>query len=378
MRAGTRAVAVAALIAAVALRPAPAAATTTIAADGANVTITVPIDLVGLPEDGGRITDMDTGEQHVYSDWLETRAEAIWNDAFARLPYRGCLTFDLDIEIHPVRTHRDRGHHRIDFDPFQPGNAIVYDPGVDHHNEDGTRAYTDPLLGDFGLITQETFAHEVGHLLGLGDDYLRDADKNVIDGAVAGREEGTLMHGSDSTTITQAIVDRVGALIDEVQDLPQCWTGTMEAIGTYGVDLPEGSLGCDYAWTADFTFTVDRSGRAAGSGNAAIDPSSGCIEVLAPAGYPGATPVSFEVEGVGDDDAFALVFTRDLVPTFPYHILTANPETIEIVKSDPCTAAATVQQGTEDFKRQAGVEGPGWDVVSTTHIELRCRDEQPD
>lgn len=214
--------------------------------------------------------------------------------------------------------------------------------------------------GPHGLIAGQDYealeCDEARHFRGLHGTYaVPDAPPEVIELRVVA--EDALGRRSEDTI----------TLLTE-----QRWHGTMEAAGSYGVDLPEGSFSCDYVWSAEFAFTVDGSGSAAGTGSAAIDPDSSCIEVLAPVGYPGTTPISFEVDGLEDNDGFALVFTREMVQSFPYHILTANPETINIAKSDPCTAAASIEQGTEDFKRQAGVDGPGWDVPSTTHIELRC------
>lgn len=185
----------------------------------------MPVDFLGLPEDGGRIIDLDTGEKHAYGPWLEKHGETIWNEGFAAHRYRDCLTFRLDVEVYPVSRPDPRGHHGINFDPLAPGNATVYDPTTDNHNDDTASAFEDSLTGDFGLIDGETFAHELGHLMGLGDDYLRDENGHVLYGVVEGREDGSLMHGSETPTITQALVDRIGRLIEEVENLPECWTG---------------------------------------------------------------------------------------------------------------------------------------------------------
>lgn len=305
MTAVTRSLLFVALVAVAALPAAPAEAKTGVTIDGSTVTLTVPIDMLDLPEDGGRIIDMATGEQHVYSDWLETRAEAIWNEAFARLPYRQCLTFRIDIQIHPVSEARMRGHHGINFDPRIPDVAVVYDKGVDHHNKDGTRAYTDSLTGDFGLIDQETFAHEVGHLLGLGDDYLRDENKNAIDGVVDGREEGTLMHDSDSATVTQPIVDRIGALVDEIHDLPECWTGTFQATSVRTYVQPEVANGgsCTDGYDGQLAFLIDEDGVLDGHGTASLVDGPDCTF---PAQFLPTTEVRFTVGGEAGVEALSL------------------------------------------------------------------------
>ncbi len=368
----SRALLLAGLVALAAAALAPAAeAKTTVSIEGTVVTITVPLDFLGLPEDGGRVVLPDTGEGHNYAGWLEEQGEAIWNEAFAEHRYGDCLTFRLDVEIYPVSRADLRGHHGINFDPHIPDDAHVYDPATEDHNEDTSSAFTDSLTGDFGLIDGQTFAHELGHLMGLGDDYVRDENGN-IDGVVKGRDEGTLMHGSETPEITQAIVDRIGKLVGEVHDLPECWRGTMEARGSYATTSPEGDLRCTYAWSADFRVVVDEAGSAGGDGSAAIDPGSSCISVLGQLGYPGKTPVSFEVSGRKDEDGFELTFVREQVPSFPYHILTVRPPTLTIPMRDPCTAEATVRQTTEDFKRQAGVQGPYWDVPSRTRVTLLC------
>ncbi len=72
-----------------------------------------------------------------------------------------------------------------------------------------------------GPIDYGTFAHELGHLLGLGDDYAEA-------GLVPGRGSGLMARDLE---ITQDYVDRIAKLLEELDRLPECWSGTMRAIG---------------------------------------------------------------------------------------------------------------------------------------------------
>lgn len=300
------------IIATATLHAVPAHAKTGVAIDGTTVTITVPIDMYKLPKDGGRIVDMDTGQEHVYSDWLEQGGEQLWNDAFARLPYGGCLTFQVDIEIHPVSgtstSGPDRGHHGINFDPYAPMVATVYDKiGTTDHNADTPFAFETSLTGDFGLIDQDIFAHEVGHLFGLGDDYVRGEDGFMIDGVVEGREEGTLMHSSHTSVVTQNIVDRIGGLIEQVHDLPACWIGTIESQTTRDLNDPvwESFTGgrCADTWITEVVFAISAERAISGRGTASLTDGPLCPMPLT---APPLAARTFEVTGSATDEALAL------------------------------------------------------------------------
>src|SRR5438445_10902676 len=130
--------------------------------------------------------------------------------------YKGsCGSYRLKVDIQlstPQGTHPKAtpGHHNADFFPEDEHmKTAFFDPAASNPNIDTTSAYSQGLVGFWGWVDPATVAHETGHLLGLGDDYVRGPDGKVIPGAVYdGREKNTLMTGH-ATRITQKIVDRI-------------------------------------------------------------------------------------------------------------------------------------------------------------------------
>ncbi|MGH3029554.1 MAG: hypothetical protein ACRDNE_02085 [Gaiellaceae bacterium] len=68
------------------------------------------------------------------------------------------------------------------------------------------------------------------------------------------------MHGSGTPTITQVIVDRIGELVEEVEDLPGCWTGTMGTETRRDYRQPEWPATCTDSWEGELRFVVDENG----------------------------------------------------------------------------------------------------------------------
>jgi len=75
-----------------------------------------------------------------------------------------------------------------------------------------------------------TWAHEIGHLMGLGDDYYHERGLGHAEGDPMPGREGTLMaggHESQGTLIDQNLADRLADIVNKVAKLPQCWQGTL-------------------------------------------------------------------------------------------------------------------------------------------------------
>ncbi len=205
-----------------------AAAQTTAQVDGTRIKITVPIDVVGLQGETSYIGGK--GYESLASIW-ERAAESLWNQAFREFKYRGCFTLELDVIIHPfaagdsiavkadgryvgsipgpgVKTHP--GHHRIYLLPHSLlGTNVTIVPGAKTPQADVTTPYNQVVQGGWS-DSSFVAAHEVGHLMGLGDDYTEE-------GPLPGRE-GTFMAGDSPYRIDHQLISRIGDLLAQVSD----------------------------------------------------------------------------------------------------------------------------------------------------------------
>jgi len=204
--------------------------------DGFTVTIVVPVDIRGL---GGRtFRNARTGErrsgERVAEMW-EQGAEEIWNLGFSNHTFRGCYTFVLDIQMQALG-EGDSGNpnnHQVQFKNtlFVAPNvrARVTTPGgrpAAHADVD--TAFEQSLAGLWGRNDNLITAHEVGHLLGLADDYTtaRGSDGVVSFTPLSGRA-GTLM--ARGTIVDEELVKRVGELVADHEELPPCILGVWES-----------------------------------------------------------------------------------------------------------------------------------------------------
>jgi hypothetical protein len=220
---------------------------TRVSVDGSTVTITVTIDMMY----GGFGTEQVPDGAQQSADAVAADIESYWNQGFERYGSE-CLELRMDVvmtvlpnTMPPLRLV-DLGEDRELAFATEPGHHVVfYAEGdaygnvpppetYDPYDDDGVAPpgedYGSPFEHDLYAIWSphmedvRDFAHEFGHLLGLGDDY----DAN---GALSGRD-GTLM--ADGDLIDESLVSRLTDLARGANDeVPECetWevTGDLQA-----------------------------------------------------------------------------------------------------------------------------------------------------
>lgn len=223
----------------------PSAARTEVSIRGRNITITVPIDAVGIDRSTAR-------------EWKRS-AESMWNDAFNSddNPFKGCinLKLELDIDIRGWSDAARPGRHMIfgsrGATPNQPAGTIQYNGNPYQSSADGN---FDEMLGDGSHSNH--IAHEVGHLLGLPDEYKVISTSPRRTEPLDGRKN-TLM--ADGGRIDPALLKRlVNRLRNETHNIPDCWKGTFTQVSfTVGRDV--------YRTRADIVLDHDGKGNLTGT-----------------------------------------------------------------------------------------------------------------
>jgi hypothetical protein len=200
---------------------------TQVSIGGGTVTLTVPIDVITHFDPNHIARDATTGKYLDLVKFVQDEANKEWANALKNFSYRGdCgpgqppgkpLKLQVKIELRKVDAFTPgNGHHEVDWWPLADLRTMFYDQAAATPNEDTDSAYRDGLYGEWGLVDDRTVAHEVGHLLGLGDDYIDVKNKaGVVTGSTdyPGRANDTIMRSQYKTKVDQAIVDRIGKLV---------------------------------------------------------------------------------------------------------------------------------------------------------------------
>jgi len=186
--------------------------------EGRDITITVPIDAAWADKDTAKL-------------WKKS-AENYWNDAFKELnPYKGCLNLHLKLDIEPVGDYReDRpvgpppkerpGRHMV----FAIGQVSEDTPhgGIVHTDpyKEATNGVFDPMFND--PTKKNAVAHEIGHLLGLPDEYTEVSKHPRKTKPLPGRENTLMADGGRiDNVLIKALVSRIRKVTDKVRDCPQ-------------------------------------------------------------------------------------------------------------------------------------------------------------
>ena len=226
--------------------PHPAQARTTATVEGTTIVIHVPIDVRGLR--GNTLRDVVTGEIFDAAAHIEREVERIWNEAFQGFRYE-CWTFRLDLELFAlgydtVKDKHTEGHHLVRIDPTARNN-YWNETGPDDlcPDCDFPFAYTRDMTGVWNSGDAPVLAHEIGHALGLGDDYFKKGGHKPEAGGIGERAGGVEFVDKDGNVVQPGSFTthgvgrpepvhlwRVINMMKKAGVLPPCpaiWTGTV-------------------------------------------------------------------------------------------------------------------------------------------------------
>jgi hypothetical protein len=304
----------------------PGWAQTTVVVDDDKITITVPIDAPGLDAAGAAAWKQD--------------AEGFWNGAFdgPDNPYKGCLTIKLVADVKPrsINYGFDKKRHRI---LAGTGSLGGVRGTVAMPNRDSTAVYTTAVDGMWGSLPEGIgVAHEVGHLLGLSDDYEVISRDPYRTRPKPGREN-TMM--ADGGFIDEALIRRlIGLIRQATHSVPDCWKGATksEAQGSQA----NGYFVCRTEHETDVRLRVRKDGAVTGKATSRLTGGPECNQPPPPQ----ATGHTFTVTGRLDAGRFSLQFEETASEgfgengLFNYSFFLRRPDrpTILVPVQDPCTA----------------------------------------
>ena len=165
------------------------------------------------------------------------RPPSYWNSAFTRLATCYELRLQIDVAVtsiegagapeldrfHLVYPYLRRGRARFPMAGGCPPSSIRGVRAADLAGEVDTPYPFDQVavgyLPEWLFEDSWAMAHELGHFVGLGEDYK--------DGGIIPGREGTLMGGTEGADyINQTLVDDVAKLLEDAgYDLPECISG---------------------------------------------------------------------------------------------------------------------------------------------------------
>jgi hypothetical protein len=339
----------------------PASAKTTVTVEGTTVVIHVPIEVVGmsakatvtLPEDieiGG--VKMAAGTKANGAAYLQQGAMNAWNKALAGFKWADCLTFRLDLQIIPIADRKaahQPGRHRVEFDWEDPPDWLPadmreswmvngwYSTGPDdiHPDRDYSFPFTGDVYGHWFRPSAATIGHEVGHVLGLGDDYFRHGNPDGTSSVGGRKPTGEMIENADTPVVRPSADDiadakaeggtaeswfggtfttsgvgmpdpaAVARVIEQMKAagiLPQCWKGTLQGDAVFVVDKQR----CTDSWKVDMTVITRKEGEASGEATARRTAGLKCTYQ-----YPVnlVQAVTYRIEGQRQSSALQLRFT---------------------------------------------------------------------
>lgn len=287
----------------------PASGGTIASVQGSNVTIAVHVDLCCAHS---------SSEETIYGPLIQeevTQAQAMWNRALAKLPVKSCLKLQVAFDVRLLRSPKwGAGYHRIEIDFYKSGMSFSKDPGMTSPYDDTTTVYTEPVEGQFfdSAMTVATWAHELGHLMGLGDDYSHGGTAGPHGKPLPGREGGTMMADSGAHLVDQNLADRLAAIANHsATKLPGCqWTGTIESDSQrVYVYSDGGGAQCNDHWHSEISFTVQFDGTISGTAQSRLSSGPSCsgrIDTGGFATFPPAKAMTMSVSGSQQPSGFTL------------------------------------------------------------------------
>jgi hypothetical protein len=276
----------------------PSGGGTTVSVDGSTVTITVHFDICCIPE--------DASQRDVWAPLVRAEIKAAqdqWNQALANLPAKGCYQIKVVFDAHLLNKGDpwDPGYHRITMH-YTEGRSGSQDPMSTSPNTDDDTNYKQAVDGNFHepSMSVGTWAHEVGHLMGLGDDYYEHHGLGHREMDCLPGRDGTSMCDSRNGAIDQDLADRLADILNSDGLLPQCWKGTMK--------IAAGISSCSDSWNAAIKVVVSDKRVATGTGTATRATPVKFNIPLYGAPCPSVQAFTVKVAGDGDRQSFRLKF----------------------------------------------------------------------